>query len=445
MINFKNENIIIIGLGITGLSCVKYFHKYNIFPKILDMKSPSDKTKKSINHLIYHFGKFKKTWILQSTLIIISPGIPLSHPYLIQAKNIGIKIIGDVELFSCEINKCSKKKKIIAITGTNGKSTVTKMVEKIAKYAGLKVGVGGNIGFPILELLYKPYQLYILELSSFQLETTYSLKPLVATILNIAENHMNRYPKGIKEYLSAKLKIYQNAKICLINTDNPLTKPKQKKNYISFGNNCGNYYLHKCKNKQIWLTTKKNKLLNVNHMKIYGKHNYINALSALALADSINIPRHFSILALKKFKGLSHRLELIHKHNNILWINDSKSTNIESTKAAIKEVKKKSHTIHLILGGDGKSKNFLPLKPYIQEKNFNLYCIGKSGPKLFSLKPNISTLTNTLEEAMHIIKNRVKEKDIVLLSPACSSLDQFKNFEERGKIFTKLAKTLQNT
>ncbi|MCR3755061.1 MAG: UDP-N-acetylmuramoyl-L-alanine--D-glutamate ligase [Candidatus Westeberhardia cardiocondylae] len=444
MPNYKNERIIIVGLGITGLSCVKYlYNKYKILPRITDSYHPSLKTKKLFKHLVCHFNGINEKWLLESTLIIISPGIPLSHPAIIKAKKSGIEIIGDIELFSREINKQNKKKNIIAITGTNGKSTVATMIFKIAKKSGLKVGIGGNIGIPIVNLLNKKYQLYILELSSFQLETTYTLKPYVSTILNISENHINRYPNGIQEYRKAKLRIYKNSKICITNAENNLTNPtkiKQNCKYINFGINSGNYHLHKCKNKNIWITVNNKKIINTNSMKLSGTHNYINALATLALADSINIPRKHSIFIIKNFHGLPHRCELIHNNNNIKWINDSKSTNIESTKAAIQTFKNTKGTLHLILGGYGKSTNFIYLKKYIQNKNIKIYCFGKDGIKLYKLCPKISILKNTLKEIISIIKKKVKQKDIVLFSPACSSTDQFKNFKERGKMFKKYIK-----
>ncbi|MCR3754719.1 MAG: UDP-N-acetylmuramoyl-L-alanine--D-glutamate ligase [Candidatus Westeberhardia cardiocondylae] len=445
MENYKNDKIVIVGLGITGLSCIQYLYKtYKILPKITDSKIPPQKIQKLTKHLQCHFNKINETWLLEATLIIISPGVSLLHPAIKKAKNAGIRIIGDIELFAQEIQKNKYNKiPIIAITGTNGKTTVTTMLKKITKKAGIQAGIGGNIGYPVLQLLNKKYQLYILELSSFQLETTYTLTPKIAIILNITENHMNRYPQGIKKYQLAKLKIYQHAKICINNSEDPLTIPKHKKKnikYINFGTHTGHYHLYQYK-KKTWIIAKNKTLFNTNHLKISGKHNYLNILAALALSDAIKIPRKYSIYVLKNFVGLTHRCELVHKHNNILWINDSKSTNIQSTKNAIYEYKNNKGILHVLLGGEGKSMNFLSLKPYIQGKQIQLYCFGKNGKELYQLRPKISTLTQTLEESILIIKQKIKKNDIVLLSPACSSLDQFKNFQERGKIFTKLAKT----
>ncbi|CUR53649.1 UDP-N-acetylmuramoylalanine--D-glutamate ligase [Serratia symbiotica] len=434
MENYQDKNIVIIGLGLTGMACIDFFITRGIMPRVMDTRiSP-----KIINilpkNLEYHLGSLNEEWILKANLIIVSPSITLTIPILQKAIKNGIEIISEIELFCREA-----KSPIIAITGTNGKSTVTTLVGEMAKAAKLSVGIGGNIGLPALKLLNKKYQLYVIELSSFQLETTYSLKA-IATILNITEDHTDRYPLGLKQYRNAKLRIYKNANICVINANDKLTFPifNKKIHCVSFGINTSDYNLS-CKKNNIWLKIYNKKILNTNKLKLFGYHNYINALAALALADAAKIPRIFSLKALSKFTGLPHRFQQVWEHNNIRWINDSKSTNISSTKAALNNLKIKG-IIHLLLGGDRKSADFSSLIPYLTKNNIRIYCFGFDGPYLSKLVPKTTILTETLEQSIHIIISRVKPGDIVLLSPACASFDQFKNFEMRGDSFTYMAK-----
>ncbi|AIN47438.1 UDP-N-acetylmuramoyl-L-alanine--D-glutamate ligase [Candidatus Palibaumannia cicadellinicola] len=436
MINYQEQNIVVIGLGITGISCVDFFCARGARPRVIDTNFCPPKLNELPTDVEYWLGDFKEEWLLEATLIVISPGVALSHPALEAAAKNGVEIIGDIELFLREVTS-----PVIAITGSNGKSTVTQLVSQMATCAGWQVGVGGNIGKPALLLLQQYYQLYILELSSFQLEITKNLKVAVATILNISEDHMNRYPLGLQQYRAAKLKIYQQATVYVVNAEDPLTLPINytniaKKFLISFGAMTGAYHLGYNNGKR-WLMKQEELLLNCDDMRIVGHHNEINALAALALADTVAIPRKACLIALRNFSGLAHRFELVLESNGIRWINDSKATNVGSTKAAINALKLEG-TLHLLLGGDGKLANFSPLRSLVQGSHIQLYCFGQDRKQLADLRPNIATITQTLAQAMYIIGNKVRAGDVVLLSPACSSLDQFDNFKARGKAFRKL-------
>jgi len=428
-------------MGITGISCLKFFISRKIYPKIMDFnyKPQCIAHVLKFKDIIYHVGSINYQWIQESNLIITSPGIPLFHPALIYAREKGIKIIGDIEIFVKETNI-----PIIAITGSNGKSTVTIMVKNILKSAGIKVYIGGNIGIPALKILNYPAEIYILELSSFQLETTYSLKAKVAIILNISPDHMNRYPIGMMEYVKTKCKIYQHAKKYIINVEDEFLKNNNidKKNCITLGIEKGEYHLTKILN-DFWLCYKSKKLLNTKELLISGKHNYMNALSAFSIVHSLNVNIEIILKSLKKFCGLPHRLQLIYEKNNVKWINDSKSTNIGSTKSAIENfLPNVEGKIRLILGGDGKSANFSPLIPYLKNEKIKIYCYGKSEQELAKLCPKKSICLKTLKNVIISIKKIVKSGDVVLLSPSCSSLDQFSSFEERGNMFTKFVKEL---
>ncbi|ORM55727.1 UDP-N-acetylmuramoyl-L-alanine--D-glutamate ligase [Pantoea conspicua] len=437
MADYRGRKVVIIGLGLTGLSCVDFFLAQGVTPRVMDTRVSPPGLEKLPARVERHLGGINADWLLDADLIVASPGVALAHPILSEAVDAGIEIVGDIELFCREAQA-----PIVAITGSNGKSTVTTLVGEMAKAAGWQVGVGGNIGLPALSLLQSPAQLYVLELSSFQLETTHSLKAAAATVLNVTEDHMDRYPLGMQQYRAAKLRVYENAQVCVVNADDALTMPVRGADArcISFGIDFGDYHLNKQQG-SVWLRVKGEKVLNTAEMKLVGQHNYTNALAALALADAVGLPRASSLAALTSFNGLAHRFQLVHEHQGVRWINDSKATNVGSTEAALNGLQV-SGTLWLLLGGDGKSADFSPLTPYLQGDNLRIYCFGRDGDALAALRPEIAVRTETLREAMEQIAPQVKSGDMVLLSPACASLDQFRNFEQRGEQFAQLVKEL---
>lgn len=437
MVDYQGKKVVIIGLGLTGLSCVDFFLARGVTPRVIDTRISPPGLDKLPENVERHLGDMNQEWLLDADLIVASPGIALASPALSVAAEAGVEIVGDIELFCREAQA-----PIVAITGSNGKSTVTTLVGEMAKSAGWNVGVGGNIGLPALMLLKQECDLYVLELSSFQLETTNSLRAAAATILNVTEDHMDRYPLGLQQYRAAKLRVYENAKVCVVNSDDALTMPIRgaDSRCVSFGADVGDYHLNRQQG-EIWLRVRGEKVLNTREMKVTGKHNFTNALAALGLADAVGIPRASSLKALTTFTGLAHRFQLSLEHNGVRWINDSKATNVGSTEAALNGLHVDG-TLHLLLGGDGKSADFSALAQYLQGDNVRLYCFGRDGAQLAALRPEIAEQTETMEQAMRMIAAKVKTGDMVLLSPACASLDQFKNFEQRGDEFSRLAKEL---
>lgn len=436
---YLNKNIVIIGLGITGISCINFFSKQGIIPMAMDTRKIIPNISNSINKKAkIHIGSLNKKWLKIADLIVLSPGISIFHPLLKEAEKTGSEIIGDIELFCREIES-----PIIAITGSNGKSTVVKLLNNIVKKSGISNSIGGNIGIPALNLLNeKRKSLYILELSSFQLESINNLKTLASVILNITEDHLDRYPLGFDQYIESKLKIYKNAKICLFNSDNNLTYPKKKiinNNILSFGQSKHSTYNLVYKNKSYWLQKKDDKILNTKQMYLKGIHNYMNALATLCLSDILNISRHIILKEIINFPGLPHRSQIVYQHNGITWINDSKSTNVGSTIQAINCIQTKG-IIWLLLGGISKKANFNSLVPYLQKNNLKIYCFGQDRKLLFNLCPEKSKKKKDLKSSIKEISIKLKFSDIVILSPACSSYDQFKSFEERGEYFIYLAK-----
>ncbi|KAA5969292.1 UDP-N-acetylmuramoyl-L-alanine--D-glutamate ligase [Pantoea sp. M_9] len=435
MADYRGRNVVIIGLGITGLSCVDFFLGQGVTPRVMDTRLSPPGLDKLPEQVACHTGSINSDWLLAADLIVASPGIALAHPALSEAADAGIEIVGDIELFCREAQA-----PVVAITGSNGKSTVTTLVGEMARAAGWAVGVGGNIGLPALTLLKSPAQLYVLELSSFQLETTHSLKAAAATILNVTEDHMDRYPLGMQQYRAAKLRIYENAAICVVNADDGMTMPVRgaDRRCISFGVDLGDYHLTRQQG-STWLRAHGEKILNTAEMKLVGQHNYTNALAALALADAVAIPRASSLKALTTYSGLPHRFQLVHEARGVRWINDSKATNVGSTEAALQGLQV-AGTLWLLLGGDGKGADFSPLARYLQGDNIRLFCYGRDGDALAALRPEVATRTETLQQAVAQIAAAAQSGDMVLLSPACASLDQFRNFEQRGDLFAQLAK-----
>lgn len=436
MTNYQGKDIVIVGLGLTGLSCVDFFMSRGVTPRVMDSRTSPPGMDKLPDGIECHCGGFEPQWLLDADLIVASPGVAVSTPELDAAAQAGVEIIGDIELFAREVTV-----PVVAITGSNGKSTVTSLVGEMGRCAGLRTGVGGNIGLPAPELLKEEYDLCVLELSSFQLETTFSLSAAAATVLNVTEDHMDRYPQGLEQYRAAKLRVYHNAAVCVYNAEDALTQPGcdcNSADYVSFGCDTGDYWLD---TEEQALCFHGEKLLDCSEMILHGQHNYCNALAALALADAVNIPREGALQALRTYSGLAHRFQLVHEAAGVRWINDSKATNVGSTEAALNGLQVDG-CLHLLLGGDGKSADFSPLLPYLGGDNIRLYCFGRDGAQLAQLRPDVSVLTDTMEQAMRALAPVLAAGDMVLLSPACASLDQFRNFEVRGHEFTRLAQEL---
>ncbi len=429
--SYKNKKVTVIGLGKTGLSCVDFLLVKQADVRVIDTRTQPAGAEQLAKNVPLHTGSLNQQWLLESDLIIISPGLAVKTPEIQTALAAGIEVIGDIELFCREA-----KKPIIAITGSNGKSTVTSLVAHMVNAAGLKVGMGGNIGIPALSLLEQAHDMYVLELSSFQLETTYSLKATSATVLNISEDHMNRYV-DLEDYRQAKLKIYHHAQTAVINAEDALTAMDGLKNGVSFGEDNADYWL-KTEKGRSYLMAKDERVLACDEMKLVGRHNYMNALAAIALAQAAGIPLESIRRALREFNGLDHRFQLAHFAHGVRWVNDSKATNVGSTVAALTGLQLNG-TLHLLLGGDGKGADFSELASLINQPNIICYCFGQDGEQLAALSPR-SQRFSTMEEAINALRPTLSAGDMVLLSPACASLDQFSSFEQRGDEFTRLAK-----
>ena len=431
---------VVIGLGKTGLSCVRYLRGLGYKVAVNDTRdNPPNlaELQAEFPDVEISLGKLDEHLLLKAHEIIASPGISINEPELLSARlNAGISVIGDVELFCRAVDK-----PIVAITGSNAKSTVTTLVGLMAENAGINVAVGGNLGTPVLELLNQPADLYVLELSSFQLETTHSLRAAAAVVLNISEDHMDRYA-NMQEYHKAKHRIYRNCHFYVTNRQDLLTVPLLPDMIpnTSFGLDKPDLNTYGVIREQgtSYLAKGQAKLLATDEMGIFGEHNVANALAALALGEAVNIPMAAMLQTLKEFTGLKHRCQLVTKHQGVAWYNDSKGTNVGATLAAINGLGAAiSGKVLLIAGGVGKGQDFSPLSPALAQYGKALILLGEDAEKIDQAvradipKVHVSGLVAAVQQAQQL----AKEGDAILLSPACASFDMFKHYEDRGEQF----------
>lgn len=432
------QNYLVAGLGITGISVVAYLVKHNLSVAVTD-------TRAEPIHLTELKIKFPEVPVYLGALvvpehithIILSPGLALETPEILAAQARGVEIIGDIELFARVVDK-----PVLAITGSNGKSTTTTLLGEMAQACGKNPGVGGNLGTAALGLLDAGHDCYILELSSFQLETTHSLALQAATVLNISPDHMDRYT-DVAAYNNAKLRIYQHAQAAIVNRQDPLTfvpEDMSVAKVISFGLDApsANNYGVVQQNSRSWLARGAQLLLAVDEMALMGAHNVANALAALAMGEIAGFALEPMLQTLRTFNGLPHRCEKVLVANDVVWINDSKGTNVGATLAAIEGL---ATAIPgkwvIILGGVGKNADFEPLVAPLAKCCKAAILIGEDAPKLWELLHNTvrCEFAKDLGEVVRIAQEYAQAGDGVLLSPACASLDMFNNYMHRGEVF----------
>nr|WP_306671017.1 UDP-N-acetylmuramoyl-L-alanine--D-glutamate ligase [Endozoicomonas sp. SESOKO1] len=447
---------VIIGLGKTGLSCARYLYHQGLPFKIVDTreKPPGEaECRQLFPDIPLHTGGFNEQWLMAADELVVSPGIALSEPAIAKAIDNGAIAIGDIELFCRAINVSSafsqKKKPLVAITGSNGKSTVTTLIGEMVRYSGLNPGVGGNIGTPALDLLDDDsIDVYILELSSFQLETTHSLRATAATVLNLSPDHMDRYPTLV-EYHQAKQRIYKGCATAVFNRDDPLTSPLLPVTAGAVTFTCGSPDLGQMgllsDDDGVWLSKGLEKLINTRQMKLKGRHNYLNALAALALGEAIGLDTSAMFEALMAFPGLKHRCQWLGEHDGVAWFNDSKATNVGASVAAIEGLGEGLEgKVILIAGGDGKGADFSDLQPAVERYVRHLILIGRDGPAIGRVMKEGVDIRKaaSLEDAVSLSAALAKQGDAVLLAPACASFDMFNSFEHRGDRFAELVNGL---
>ena len=431
---------LVLGLGKTGLSCVRYLAGTGENLGVADSRLAPPELENLQQHypLVPFFpGEFQPGLLCRARRLIISPGIEPTHPAIRAARSAGVEILGDVEFFCRYINA-----PLIAVTGSNGKSTVVSLFAKMLKRARLRVGLGGNIGTPALDLLSLPApDYYILELSSFQLETLHSHRPVAATVLNVSADHLDRYD-DIWDYARIKEKIYTGNGTMVINLDDErvtgMLRPGRKVITYSLTQPEADFSISN-HNGENWLMNKQAALVKQSGLKVHGRHNLANILACLALGRALDLPMSALLEAALDFTGLPHRCEWVAGFNDINWFNDSKGTNVGATLAALYGLSDNRKNIILIAGGDGKGADFSPLGSAIEKHVKSIILIGKSANEIAGIVPDKKTVfyATSLAAAVSSAFRLALPGDTVLLSPACASFDMFRDFADRGDVFKR--------
>jgi UDP-N-acetylmuramoylalanine--D-glutamate ligase len=427
---FSGRRVLVLGLGDTGLSVARWVERKGGKVRVADTR-PSPPRKKDFAGEL-HAGPFKPQLLADIDLLCISPGLPLGDPLVAAAIGKGIPVVGDVELFAWE-----NKSKVLAITGTNGKSTVTALTGHLLRAAGLDCEVAGNIGPAVLDAsLKRPAApaAWVLELSSYQLETTWSLEPHAAALLNVSEDHLDRYG-GIDQYAAAKARVFQGRGVQILNRDDPrvLAMALPGREQLTFGLSASaDFGIREGR-----LIANGEAILEAAELPIHGRHNAANALAACALASTMNLTPGAMRAGLKTFKGLPHRLELVRTRRDVEWYDDSKGTNVGATIAALKGLAKPAV---LILGGEGKGQDFSPLGPVVAQFAAHVLLIGRDAPIIERVIRGERCAS--LEAAVARAAELARPGDAVLLSPACASFDMFRDYRHRGEAFAAAVRGL---
>ena len=437
---------IIVGLGKSGMSLVRFLANRGVSFAVADTREnpPELATlRRDYPQVEVRCGELDVEFLCRADELYVSPGLALATPALQQAAARGVKLSGDIELFARHA-----KAPIIAITGSNAKSTVTTLVGEMAVAAGKRVAVGGNLGTPALDLLSDDIELYVMELSSFQLETTDQLGAEVATVLNISEDHMDRY-SGLPAYHLAKHRVFRGARQVVVNRQDVLTRP-----LIGEGLPCWTFGLNtpdfhgfglREENGEKYLAFQFELLMPVRELKIRGAHNQSNALAALALGHAVGLPMDAMLSSLRTFGGLEHRCQWVREHNGVNYYNDSKATNVGAALAAIEGLGADiSGKLVLIAGGDGKGADFSGLAAPIGAHCRAVVLLGRDAELIAQVLGDSVPLirAQSLDEAVQRCAETAQPGDAVLLSPACASFDMFKNYEERGQLFAQAVRDL---
>ena len=432
-----------MGLGKTGVSCIRYLAKRGVAVSATDTRRAPpglEELGSLAGTLDIRLGGFDLSLLDGASQLLMSPGVSLEEPIARQARARGIEVLGDVELFAREA-----RAPVIGITGTNGKSTVTSLVARMAGAAGRRVLAGGNLGEPALDLLEQPIpDLYVLELSSFQLETTSSLELLAAVVLNVTADHMDRYA-DVAAYARAKARIFSKAATVVLNADDPWVAGmrREAKHTVTFSvqRADADFSLLRA-GAQVLLARRGEALLDTARMKIAGLHNAANALAALALGEAAGLPMPAMLEALESFPGLAHRSAWVADIGGVRFIDDSKGTNVGATVAAVAGTPR---PVVLIAGGEGKGQDFTPLAAAFRDKVRHCVLIGRDAPAIAVALNGVCTLENaaTMVQAVQAAQRAARPGDAVLLSPACASFDMFRDYAHRGDEFAAAVRDLQ--
>ena len=432
---------LVLGLGRTGLSCARSLRRKGLEVRVADTRSvPLGATslREQVPDAELCLGAFASSLLDGVAQVLISPGLSLREPIAVEAARRGLPVVGDIELFAREASA-----PVAAITGTNGKSTVTALLAEVANAAGRTTIAGGNLGEPALDLLERPVpQLYALELSSFQLETTHTLATATATVLNVTPDHLDRYD-SIEDYAATKARIFDGCETAVVNADDARVRsmPRDGQRVITFSllDAAADYFL--TRRPEPLLTYRGEALLPLAAMRLQGEHNAANALAVLAMADALELPRAPVLAALAEFGGLPHRAQWVAELGGVRFVNDSKGTNVGATIAAVAGL---PGPLVLIAGGDGKNQDFGDLREAFAGKVRHAVLIGRDAPRLAEALAGVCTVefAADMRAAVAAARDAARPGDTVLLSPACASLDMFRDYTHRGDEFATAVRSL---
>ncbi len=458
---YGNQRVLVLGMGDSGLSACRWLDAHGATVTVADSREAPPQLatfRAQLPHVAVHLGPFDDMLFGGVDLVVASPGVPIAEPAIQRAIAKGVEVIGDVELFARHVRDWPTK--VIGITGSNGKSTVTTLVGHLLEKAGYRTVVAGNIGLPVLDALESCEEdcadgvdypdVFVLELSSFQLETTHTLRLDSATVLNLSEDHLDRYD-GMAGYAQAKARIFLHARAQVLNRDDTaslqmrlpkhavrtftLKTPADKDDYGLLDEPGG-----------LQLARGERTLMPLVELPLQGLHNAANTLAALALIESAGFPLQDVLPHIASFRGLPHRVEAVLDVNGVTFIDDSKGTNVGATEAALYGLARADGQRHVLLlaGGDGKGQDFAPLRAAVEKTAKAVFLIGRDAPLLQDALAGASPVSRhaTLEEATEAAFAAAAPGDVVLLSPACASWDMFRNYAHRAEVFVTTAKAI---
>ncbi|WP_291996614.1 UDP-N-acetylmuramoyl-L-alanine--D-glutamate ligase [Candidatus Accumulibacter sp. ACC012] len=448
----QGKLVLVIGLGESGLAMARWLHRQGARVRVADSRSAppqADALRAAVPTALLFAGPFSAAAFAGVELIAISPGVPVQELLLQDAVAHAIPLVSEIELFAWAVHRLTPQAALIAITGSNGKTTTTTLVGALCRAAGRRTAVAGNIGPAALDALMTAIDgddlpaVWVLELSSFQLETTHTLAADAATVLNISEDHLDRY-NGLDDYSAAKLRVFQGCGVMVVNRDDPrsLAAARSDRRCVSFGlgapAQASEYGIaDDC------LVRGEEKLIALRELQLVGRHNATNALAALALCEAIGIDPQAVVPALAAFTGLAHRVERIAEIKGVRYFDDSKGTNVGATLAAIEGLGCK---LAIILGGDGKGQDFSPLRPALDRHARAIALIGRDAPLIAALLAGSQVpLRRCLDmpEAVNWCAAQAQRGDAVLLSPACASMDMYRNYAHRAAAFADAVRGLE--
>ena len=454
MMELKDKTVLVLGLGETGLSMLRYLSAQGAHLRAADSRTAPagvSEAAKYVQAQQIFCGPFTDSLFEGIDLIAISPGVALAETEVTRAINRGVPVVGDIELLAMHLQRQQHRPKVLAITGANGKTTVTSMVAHMCGYAGKDAVAAGNISPAVLDVMMRrganQPEVWVLELSSFQLETTATLQPDAATVLNVTEDHLDRYA-GMDAYAAAKARVLVGCKVQLLNRDDvrSISMTREDAALVSFGLNAPQHpqdFGISRANDEIWLMQGERRLMAASELQVSGLHNVANALAALAMCCAIDLDMQVLLAGLRSFKGLPHRVEKVAEIAGITYYDDSKGTNVGATEAALKGLGKRAV---VILGGEGKGQDFSPLHAAVRDHARAAVLIGRDAKVIEKALQDCGVevvRASDMEDAVQRASALAKTGDAVLLSPACASFDMFRNYEHRAQVFIAAVQALQ--